>query len=375
MYISSVIEVYVLKNGYQNLWEKIVESENITIHFNTKVTRLSRRKVSLKETHSYISNVATQNTKTNSSGERVYNFLIWTPEMKESLPLWNNHFGKEAEYFNKTHVDYYTTALIETINETRSISPETHYIRTNHTEFYDDRVIAQRDSYSTIYGFTGPLYQNGTYPISKDNSSFMTTVNYFMAKAKKSQSELRRKFMEHKQYLKANQTNILEIQQWRFFPRYSSKDIESGILWKILEIQGKYGMWYAGSSVCFETVKSVTEYNKILMSNMEIDTKNISATATTTVDSTGTENISTTATTTADSTGTENISATATTTVDSAGTKNISTTATTTADSTGSEIISTTATTTADSTGTKIFPQLLPQLLIVLALNFQQALF
>ena len=134
-------------------------------------------------------------------------------------------------------------------------------------------------------------------------------------------------------------------------------------------------MWYAGSSVCFETVKSVTEYNKILMSNMEIDTKNISTTATTTVDSTGTENISTTATTTADSTGNENISATATTSVDSTGTENISTTATTTVDSTGTENISTTATTTADSTGTKIFPQLLPQLLIVLALNFQQALF
>ena len=149
--------------------------------------------------------------------------------------------------------------------------------------------------------------------------------------------------MEHKQYLKANQTKILEIQQWRFFPRYSSQDIDSGILWKILKIQGKYGMWYAGSSVCFETVKSVTEYNKILISNMVIDTKNISTTATTTVDSTGTEHISTTATTTADSTGTENTS--------------------------------TTATTTADSTGAKIFPQLLPQLLIVLALNFQQALF
>ena len=66
-----------------------------------------------------MSNVSTENTKTNSSGERVYDFLIWTPEMKESLPLWDNHFGKEAEYFNKTHVDYYTTALIETINETR----------------------------------------------------------------------------------------------------------------------------------------------------------------------------------------------------------------------------------------------------------------
>ena len=86
-------------------------------------------------------------------------------------------------------------------------------------------------------------------------------------------------------------------------------------------------MWYAASSVCFKTVKSVTEYNKILMSNMVIDNKNISTTVTTTVDSTGTGHISTT------------------------------------------------AITTADSTGTKIFPQLLPQLLLVLALNFQQALF
>ena len=62
-------------------------------------------------------------------------------------------------------------------------------------------------------------------------------------------------------------------------------------------------MWYAGSSVCFETVKSVTEYNKILMSNTEIGPGNISTTATTTVDSTGPENISTTATTTVDSIG------------------------------------------------------------------------
>ena len=34
-------------------------------------------------------------------------------------------------------------------------------------------------------------------------------------------------------------------------------------------MQGKHGIWYAGSSVSFESVKSVVEYNKILLSNMD----------------------------------------------------------------------------------------------------------
>ena len=33
-------------------------------------------------------------------------------------------------------------------------------------------------------------------------------------------------------------------------------------------MQGKYGMLYAGSSVIFESTKSVTEYNEILVENI-----------------------------------------------------------------------------------------------------------
>ena len=44
--------------------------------------------------------------------------------------------------------------------------------------------------------------------------------------------------------------------------------MESGKLWRILEMQGKYGMLYAGSSVIFESAKSVTEYNEILVENI-----------------------------------------------------------------------------------------------------------
>ena len=258
----------LLKNGFQNLWEKIVEAEDITIYLNTKVTRLVRQTVS-KDSNSYKSIISTQNTKTNSYEDRSYDFMIWTPEMKESLPLWGNQFEKEVEYFSKTDIHYFTTAIIDTINETRSISPIIYFLKSNHSEIYDNRVIAQRDSYSAINEFTGPLYQNATYPMSKDNSSFMTTVNYIMAKTKQSKTELIRKFIEQKQHLKANLALIFKMEQWRYFPRYSEEDMESGILWRILELQGKYGMWYTGSSVCFESVKSVVEYNKILVSNMK----------------------------------------------------------------------------------------------------------
>ena len=68
----------------------------------------------------------------------------------------------------------------------------------------------------------------------------------------------------------ARDIDIVAMKTWRYFPRYSQKDMEKGYIWRILEMQGKYGMWYIGSSVCFDSVKSVLEYNKLLLKNMEL---------------------------------------------------------------------------------------------------------
>ena len=164
-----------------------METENITIHFNTRVTGLVRQKVSQHEPNSYISIVTTLDTKRNTSNSRTYDFLIWTPEMKESLPLWNDHFGKEAEYFSKAHVHYLTTALIDTANGRRSIAPMTYYMKSKSNEMYGNRIIAQRDSYATINRFTGPLYENGVSPVSKGHLNVTSTVNYIMPKTKQTQ--------------------------------------------------------------------------------------------------------------------------------------------------------------------------------------------
>ena len=62
--------------------------------------------------------------------------------------------------------------------------------------------------------------------------------------------------------------NIRVVEPWRYFPRFNPADMNAGILWDILKMQGKYGMWYAGSSVIFESVKSVVEYNELLVQKM-----------------------------------------------------------------------------------------------------------
>ena len=63
--------------------------------------------------------------------------------------------------------------------------------------------------------------------------------------------------------------DIKFVKPWRYFPRFNPEDVNAGIIWDIVKMQGKYGMWYAGSSVIFESVKSVVEYNELLVRKMK----------------------------------------------------------------------------------------------------------
>ena len=61
---------------------------------------------------------------------------------------------------------------------------------------------------------------------------------------------------------------ILNTISWRYFPRWSPEDMEQGRHWQVFQIQGQRRMWYAGSSVSFESIRSVMEYNKLLIRQM-----------------------------------------------------------------------------------------------------------
>ena len=50
--------------------------------------------------------------------------------------------------------------------------------------------------------------------------------------------------------------------------RWSPAEMTSGRPWEVLGMQGREGIWFAGSSVSFESLSAVMEYNKLLLRQM-----------------------------------------------------------------------------------------------------------
>ena len=67
----------------------------------------------------------------------------------------------------------------------------------------------------------------------------------------------------------ASQVEILNTVSWSYFPRWSPAEAAQGRHWQVFDIQGSNNMWYGGSSVSFESVKSVLEYNNLLLRQMD----------------------------------------------------------------------------------------------------------
>ena len=55
---------------------------------------------------------------------------------------------------------------------------------------------------------------------------------------------------------------------WEYFYRWTPAEMAEGNIWNVFDMQGTEAggrTWYAGSSVGFESVRSVVSYNKLLL--------------------------------------------------------------------------------------------------------------
>ena len=251
----------MLRNGFGNLWQKIIDAEKLDVRFGVSIYRLYRSR--------------TQNKlwiEMNMGGTRnfhEYDFLIWSPEMKSSFPIWADATDEEIYYFSRPQPAFFTTALVDTVNMTRGTSPIDYWFD-NINKKRQHSLWAQRDSYAALSNLHGDLYQKRAYPGGKDGSWTQTAVTYQMGDTAPIYTELSHTLIESLRTLQASSVNVKYMKTWRYFPRFSNHDLEEGMLWRILEMQGKYGTWYIGSSVSFESVKSVIEYNKLLLKHFTL---------------------------------------------------------------------------------------------------------
>ena len=267
-----------LKSGFQNLWETMVKRENLKVTFGVNIYKVFRPATTL------------QNNGRHGSSKRCpsvwvcktvkgkysyfprwerYDFLIWSPEMKTSLHLWKGNTQIEQNLFSSTTAVYFATSILDSRNMIRGQTPIDYWLD-NVLKKRDGSVWAQRDSYGVTNQQNGENYQSGKLRSGNDNKDVKTAVSYQMSKREIPDAILKQQLLDHFKRVNGSDLSIQKFKNWRYFPRYSPFEMtEKGILWRILEQQGQFDMWYIGSSVCFESAKSVVEYNKLLLENMQ----------------------------------------------------------------------------------------------------------
>ncbi|XP_033748185.1 uncharacterized protein LOC117333150 [Pecten maximus] len=160
----------ILSKGYQFIWQEIVRQLNIDVRLSSPVTRIvrevkPRRRFDVTYSHCF------------GGKTETFDFLILSPTMN-SLIKTVNFNKKENRLFEKTTHGYLATSLVDTTyGKRRSSSPHKYHID-NILSKVDNKVVMQRDTYSSMAQHKGRNYTAGLYPGGLDGIKEHSTVYY-----------------------------------------------------------------------------------------------------------------------------------------------------------------------------------------------------
>ena len=111
------------------------------------------------------------------------------------------------------------------------------------------------------------LSTNGYAPFRENSLETITCLQ--MSDSKMSEADLNEKLDDHfRRGFNASSVQILQTIPWQYFYRWSPEEMQKGRLWQVFSMQGRSRTWFAGSSVSFESIRGVMEYNNLLIRNM-----------------------------------------------------------------------------------------------------------
>lgn len=191
-----------------------------------------------------------------------FDFLIWAADAREALPLLTDPTPLEKEFSHLRNA-WFTISLFDSKEPCVASSP---------IEYWMSNVLHKKE-YSVMARRNSKLVINGKCPTTKGLAkSSVSFVSYQMSDISHFKScQDTKAFNKHFKQRLGLDINVIKRKTWNYFPRFSEKKLAEGILWKIAENQGDQKTWYIGSSVIFESTKSVMEYNFQMLKRMEVN--------------------------------------------------------------------------------------------------------
>ena len=195
-------------------------------------------------------------TQHSKSSVTKCNFLIWTPEMSGLLEVLDAPSPREQQVLGGQSTEVYTANIINLRGHTDQDVSKT----------YLDNIASKKDQ-SVVLDVDGFALKSGEKARSR---GLRTLWSGQMSRNTSSLPGLQGTLRHH--YLHqfpSSSLEVVESQSWtNYFPRWSPGQMTAGRPWDVLQLQGSQGVWYAGSSVSFESLSAVVEYNNLLLRQM-----------------------------------------------------------------------------------------------------------
>merc|ERR1711892_102831 len=243
------LSLYTYRNGFERIWETIVDVEKLNIIFNSNITKITKN--------------STGSTVYHSGGlEESCGFLIWAAPVEEYLKTVAAIDVEEGILFKDMHSVAYSCTLVRIKSDIRN-GPYTGFLESMQSKI-ENGVIVEGCSSGIVLPNIGEPEVVDMW--DENNSDVKTTTVIQLGKEAVSEKALNDILINHyQQNFNATNVEVLLTLTWKYFPRWSPVDLNTGRHWDVFNMQGRRRTWFASSSVSFESVKSVLEYNSLLL--------------------------------------------------------------------------------------------------------------
>jgi len=236
----------MLQGGFESIWRELVERSAIDVRLEAKVTRVVRS----RELQPEGSPITVHYIGAGTPKSMDCDFLIFAIPGRQAVSVLESPAPHERDAFEHQIVSKLVTTLIE--GPTRlaghglvywpqrlDVADQIYAIREASVILGGDRSGAGTEAY-IVYQY----YENAD---SFDAGRSLAGLNSFLA--------------DHA----TGDTKIHERREWDYFPRFTSEAIRAGQPWSVIRNEGALKTWFIGSSVCFESVEAVLDFNHFII--------------------------------------------------------------------------------------------------------------
>ncbi|KAK3084335.1 hypothetical protein FSP39_011742 [Pinctada imbricata] len=253
-------------SGLISLLQTLIHNYNIEIKLNTDIKRITRsRDMQNGNVQIHCSN------KFDKSRTFIeyYDFLIVSPSMRDLLNVMDASPVERMIFSRQITDTYFISSLIDSPYGIKSDRPNIAHAKT--LLRYDFEPNVHVDIFAMTQNYSGSTFRLGFTPGGYDGKRILSSVYYQLGRLDPripavgldAEHKLRRYMIQ----MQRIPYSVIARFITPYHTRFSVSDMDKGIIWNVLDLQGHKNTWYIGASVTYDTAGAVIQYNNRLLRN------------------------------------------------------------------------------------------------------------